>query len=66
MSRYAIMNDTEGVFTGISLELDIDGKVDDKFKLFGEEFTIIQKGVIIVLANKNRVITLQEVDEETE
>lgn len=63
MKKYKIASSTKPEFVDIEMPIDIqDDSLGAKLFLFGTEFGITQNGIILVLVEKDWVITLQELD----
>lgn len=62
MQKYKVVGSTKTEFMGIEMNIVFDditiGKVCD---VFGETFTITQTGAVLILSNKDWVLSLQEI-----
>jgi len=60
--KYKVMSDTSNQFEGIEIDYVIDDTtIDRELKFLGEDYTLQQNGKILVLGNKDRVITIMDV-----
>ena len=63
--KYKVQSDTSNQFTGIEIDYVIeDFTIGRELMFLGEKFTLKQNGVILVLGNKDRVITIQNKEEK--
>ena len=64
-TKYKIVSSTNLAFVNVELFLTFDNPfIGQSCEVFGEQFTITQTGVITVIANKDWVLTLQELPPE--
>jgi len=62
MKKYKVVGSSQGQFLGIEMNIVFDDITMGKsVEVFGKTFTITQTGKIIILSNKDWVLTLQEV-----
>jgi hypothetical protein len=60
--KYKVMSDTSAQFDGIEIDYVIDDfTIGRELKFLGEDYVLQQNGKILVLANKDRVITIMDI-----
>jgi len=65
--KYKVQSDTSNQFTGIEIDYVIeDFTIGRELMFLGENYTLKQNGLILVLGNKDRVITIQELKQKEE
>ena len=62
MTKYKIVGSSKDEFLGIEMNIVFDDiEIGKVCEVFGTQFTITQTGAILILSNKDWVLTLQEV-----
>lgn len=64
MKKYKVVGSSKGEFMGITMNIVFDDiSLGKTCEVFGKTFTITQTGMIMILSNKDWVLTLQEIPE---